>query len=138
MFIRDGIVTKSQIDEIQTPYTNDISTESKKQFLEARKSIEQNIDTYRENLTYMDLEYINIKRLLDIVWEFWRNNRQGGANSVNEQIIKNKKAYTELTISNIKDIDHVIDDFDKLNGDFNHVSFLTSISRLFTYISELQ
>ena len=58
-------------------------------------------------------------------------------NSVSEFIVKSKKAYTKLTIRNIKDMDKVIDDFERLQGDFNSTEFLTTISRLYTYISEL-
>jgi len=43
-----------------------------------------------------------------------------------------------LTINNLKDINKVIDKFESFNGDFNKKHFLTTISRLFTYISELQ
>jgi hypothetical protein len=91
-------------------------------------------------LTYMDLQFINIKKLLDIVWECWRSNfdRQNRSPSILESILKNKRAYTELTISNIKDIDAVITTFISQDGDFNKTEFLTSISRLFTYISELE
>ena len=134
--IKEGIVTQPQIDKISTLYTHQMTGEDKATFSEARKKIEENIDLHRENLTYMDQEYININRLLHIVWEFWRQNRRG--HSIDEQIIRNKKAYTSLTISNIKDINKVIAQFEMLDGDFNSTQFLTTISRLFTYISELQ
>ena len=48
-------------------------TEEKNKFSDIRKQIEENIDMYRENITYLDPDYININRLLQIVWEFWRN-----------------------------------------------------------------
>jgi hypothetical protein len=35
-------------------------------------------------------------------------------------------------------MNRVVGDFEKLCGDFNSTSFLTTISRLYTYISELQ
>ena len=35
-------------------------------------------------------------------------------------------------------MDRVIDEFERLRGDFNSTDFLTTISRLYTYISELQ
>lgn len=76
-----------------------------------------NFDLYRENLTYMDIEFINIKKLMDISWNFWSqyNLRDIGPK---EMIIKNKTAYTDLTILNIQDMDPIIDKFEKLNGDF--------------------
>lgn len=89
-------------------------------------------------MTYLDPEYININRLLHIVWEFWRAPQQRRGNSVDEQIIASKKSYTKLTIDNIKDMNKVIDEFERLKGDFNSTEFLTAISRLYTYISELQ
>jgi hypothetical protein len=58
-------------------------------------------------------------------------------NSVDELIIESKKAYTKLTIDNINDLNQVIDDFEKLITDFNEIKFLTTISRLYTYISGL-
>jgi len=134
--IRDGIVTQPQIDKISTHYTYNMTNEDKSSFQEARKKIEENIDLHRENLTYMDQEFININRLLHTVWEFWRQNRRG--HSVEELIVRNKKDFTALTISNIKDINKVIAQFETLDGDFNSTQFLTTISRLFTYISELQ
>jgi CBS-domain-containing membrane protein len=56
---------------------------------------------------------------------------------VEAQIIESKKAYTELTIDNIKGLDPVIDDFERLRGNINSTEFLTTISRIYTYISEL-
>jgi hypothetical protein len=58
--------------------------------------------------------------------------------SAEEQIKDSKKAYTKLTIENIKLLDKVIDDFQRLKDDFNSIEFLKTISRLYTYISELQ
>jgi hypothetical protein len=48
-----------------------------------------------------------------------------------------KKSYTKLTIDNIKDMNRIIDDFERLRGEFDSTEFLTTISRLYTYISEL-
>jgi hypothetical protein len=135
VFVSQGIVTQAQIDELATLYSNDMTTDQKKKFQEARKKVEDNIDVHRENVTYMDQSCININKLLTIVWEFWKNNRQG--NSVNESILKNKRAYNSLTISNIKDIDPYIKKLEEFDGNFNSNDFLTTISRLFTYISEL-
>jgi hypothetical protein len=73
--MNEGIVTQKQVDQLSTLYSNEMDSKDKKSFSETRKKIEENIDMHRENLTYMDLEYININRMLHIVWEFWRNNR---------------------------------------------------------------
>ena len=93
-FIDLGVVTQNQIQEISIPYKKSMTTEEKNKFAENRKQIEENIDMYRENITYLDPDYININRLLHIVWEFWRapSNRRG--NSVEEIIIESKKSYT--------------------------------------------
>jgi len=141
-FVSEGVVTEDQIEGISILYTNSLTLEEKTKFAETRKQIEENIDLYRENMTYLDPEYININRLLHIVWEFWRappqRRQEARGNSVDEQIIASKKSYTKLTIDNIKDMDRVIDEFERLRGDFNSTDFLTTISRLYTYISELQ
>ena len=93
---------------------------------------------HRENLTYLDPEFINIQRLLQIVWDYWRAPSNRNGRLVESQIIESKKAYTELTIDNIKDLDPVIADFERLRSDINSTEFLTTISRIYTYISELQ
>jgi hypothetical protein len=89
-------------------------------------------------LTYLDQEYINIQRLLQIVWDYWRAPGSRHGRSVEEQITESKKAYTELTIENVKNLDPIIENFEKLRNDPNSTEFLTTISRLYTYISELQ
>jgi hypothetical protein len=137
-FVREGVVTKNQVDGISILYTSGLPLQEKAEFADKRKQIEENIDLYRENMTYLDPEYININRLLHIVWEYWRAPQQRRGHSVDEQIIASKKAYTKLTIDNLKDMDQVIDKFERLSGDFNSTDFLTTISRLYTYISELQ
>ena len=136
-FVELGVVTQEQIQEISIPYRKSMTTEEKNKFAENRKQIEENIDRYRENLTYLDGDYININRLLQIVWEFWRAPSQRRGNSVDELIISSKKSYTQLTIDNIRDMNKVVDAFERLRGDFNSIEFLTTISRLYTYISEL-
>lgn len=103
-------MTRDQLQKISTLFTSNLSPDVKASFQEARKQIEENIDYYRENLTFIDQDYLNINRLLQIVWDYWRSNRRGG-HSVDAMISQNKKAYTELTISNIKDIDKVIEQF---------------------------
>jgi len=120
------------------PYQRGLTQEAKDKFSETRKQIEENIDLYREDLTFLDPYSIQINRLLHIVWEFWKAPQNRRGLSVSELIIESKKAYTKLTIGNIKDMDKVIDDFERLQGDFNSTEFLTTISRLYTYISELQ
>jgi len=138
-FINLGVVTSEQIKEISITYSQDISIEDKEKFGDNRKQIEENIDMHRENLTYLDQDYINIQRLLQIVWDFWK--APAGARhgkSVEEQISESKKAYTELTIENIKNLNPVIEKFSQLKNDPNSTEFLTTISRLYTYISELQ
>ena len=132
-------MTSEQIKEISITYSQDISIEDKEKFGDNRKQIEENIDMHRENLTYLDQDYINIQRLLQIVWDFWK--APAGARhgkSVEEQISESKKAYTELTIENIKNLNPVIEKFSQLKNDPNSTEFLTTISRLYTYISELQ
>jgi hypothetical protein len=134
--IQEGVVTQAQIEKISTLFSHRLTSEDRAAFSETRRKIEENIDLHRENLTYMDAEYLNINRLLHVVWEFWRSNRRG--HSIDDVIVRNKKAYTALTISNIRDIEKVIVQFEALDGDFHSTQFLTTISRLFTYISELQ
>jgi hypothetical protein len=122
------------------PYRKDITAEEKTKFASLRKQIEENIDVYRENITFMDPDYISVNRLLQTVWEYWRNpqNRHSRGNSVEEMIMESKKSYTQITIDNINDMNKVVDDFERLSGDFNSTAFLTTLSRLYTYISELQ
>ena len=74
-----GVVTQSQIEEISVGYSKDLTQDQKDTFAENRKQIEENIDMHRENLTYLDPDYINIQRLLQIVWDYWRSpsNRSG-------------------------------------------------------------
>jgi hypothetical protein len=54
------VVTINQINEISIGYTKDLTQEQKDKFAENRKQIEENIDMHRENLTYLDPEFINI------------------------------------------------------------------------------
>ena len=35
--------------------------------------MEENLDFYRENLTYIDMEYTSINRLRSHIWEYWRS-----------------------------------------------------------------
>ncbi len=58
--------------------------------------------------------------------------------SSEEHIKDSKKAYKKLTIENIKLLDKVIDDFQRLKDDFNSIEFLKKISRLHSYISKFQ
>jgi hypothetical protein len=74
---------------------------------------------HRENLTYLDPEFINIQRLLQIVWDYWRSPSNRNGRLVEGQIIESKKAYTNLTIDNIKDLDPVIEDFKNLRNNLN-------------------
>jgi hypothetical protein len=93
---------------------------------------------YRDNLTYIDQEYINIQRLLQIVWDYWRagaSARHGY--SAEATISENKKAFTDMTIENIVNLNKVIDKLEDHCSDLNSTEFLTSISRLYTFISEL-
>lgn len=92
---------------------------------------------YRENLTYLDPDYIRVDKLLQIVWDYWRGPSQRHGHSVDEQILGSKTSYTKLTIDNINDMNRIIDDFERLRGEFDSTEFLTTISRLYTYISEL-
>lgn len=70
-------MNQAQIDQIFVSYTNEMTQKQKDSFLKTRKRVEQNIDLYREDLTYMELDFMNIKKMLDIVWECWRNYRPG-------------------------------------------------------------
>ena len=133
-----GVVTQKQIEEISIGYSKDLTQEQKDTFSENRKQIEENIDMHRENLTYLDPDYINIQRLLQIVWDYWRSPSNRNGRLVEGQIIESKKAYTDLTIDNIKDLDQVIADFETQRSNINSTEFLTTISRIYTYISELQ
>lgn len=131
-------MTAKQIELVSMPYQRGLTQEEKDKFSDTRKQIEENIDLYREDLTFLDPYSIQISRLLHIVWEYWKAPQNRRGLSVGELIAESKRAYTKLTISNIKDMDKVIDDFERLQGDFNSTEFLTTISRLYTYISELQ
>ena len=133
-----GVVTQKQIEEISIGYSKYLTQEQKDTFAENRKQIEENIDMHRENLTYLDPDYINIQRLLQIVWDYWRSPSNRNGRLVEGQIIESKKAYTDLTIDNIKDLDQVIADFETQRSNINSTEFLTTISRIYTYISELQ
>jgi ribulose bisphosphate carboxylase small subunit len=35
--------------------------------------VEENLDFYRENLTYIDMEYTGINRFRNHIWEMWRS-----------------------------------------------------------------
>ena len=137
-FIEQGIVTQKQIDIISKLYTHKMTTEEKDDFAANRKQIEENIDLYRENLTYLDQDYIKINRLLQLALEYWRKPQHGNGRSVEEVLLTNKRSYTAMTIRNILDTNEIIDRFDQLKTNFNSTEFLTTISRLYTYISELQ
>lgn len=137
-FIQQGIVTQKQIEIISKLYTHKMTTEEKEDFAANRKQIEENIDLYRENLTYLDQDYIKINRLLQVALEYWRKPQHSNGRSVEEVLLKNKKSYTAMTIRNILDTNETIDRFDQLKNSFNSTEFLTTISRLYTYISELQ
>lgn len=137
-FIEKGVITAEQIKQISINFKQDQTAADKEVFHTNRKQIEENIDMYRDNLTYIDQEYINIQRLLQIVWEYWRagvSSRHG--HSSEQVIIENKRAFTEMTIENILNLNKVIDKLEGHSGDLNSTEFLTSISRLYTFISEL-
>ena len=105
-----GVVTGEQIKQISINYHKDLKSSDKELFQQNRKQIEENIDMYRDNLTYIDQEYINIQRFLQIVWDYWRagaSSRHGY--STESTISENKRAFTDMTIENIMNMNNVID-----------------------------
>lgn len=54
-------------------YKKGISISEKEKFEKNRRSIEENLDFYRENLTYVDMEYASINKLRNHIWEYWRS-----------------------------------------------------------------
>jgi hypothetical protein len=54
-------------------YKKGISLLEKEKFEKNRRSVEENLDLYRENLTYIDMEYASINRFRNHIWDYWRS-----------------------------------------------------------------
>ena len=93
--------------------------------------MEENLDFYRENLTYIDMEYTSINRLRSHIWEYWRSR----GNDTKD----NRKQFQLVAIQKIieSDIKETLINLEKSQDDLNSNSFLADISHIYSYVSQL-
>ena len=76
-------------------FKKDISIIEKDKFDRNRRAIEDNLDLYRENLTFLNNEQHHINRFMSVIHEQWKARR--------DDINDNKLHYSKLIVQKIRD-----------------------------------
>jgi len=126
-----GVISQEQYEQLQVDFKKDISIIEKDKFDRNRRAIEDNLDLYRENLTFLNNEQHHINRFMSVIHEQWKARR--------DDINDNKLHYSKLIVQKIRDyhIGDIVKELNLLKDDLNSNKFLANISHIYYYISQL-